>query len=434
MRPACANLALAALLAFRSVVAEVSDGFCASGACQEDDGQAWVQLRAAPKKASGPSNTERVHEVIMPKDTIVSAKGKTWCLYSKLPEDATFHTIGFDWTESKLPNFQMGMMFTISDDGVEKLKSIGYDLSVPLDCDDGAPLVAAQFAGGYLMYQQAPGKGLECEEMPEDWGMLTGKDTARRHILLRMTYGAGEVDAADPGAGFSIHLTTKLRPVSFGEAKFASSQDGATTITIPPQKPSWTHMTTCQTQGATDVFRGGGMEVMMVKPFGRYMYKGRLLESKGGGAFSEPNYADYKSCRFPHYSNLLLEDGDGAWDVIVDVDTPLANSGGEWTDLGYTFNITPGNSYRVECIYNTTDFTEPVVSGMGSDQTSCQFHMYYKEIAGVNEPFPGFCMDTAPWFMRTPNISETTASEMMEEWWKDPAHQQYPYGCPCPYA
>merc|ERR1712048_399616 len=72
------------------------------------------------------------------------------------------------------------------------------------------------------------------------------------------------------------------------------------------------------------------------------------LESSGGGSFKDPNYQKYEACRFPFYANYLQEDGD--WKEIW-----ASSSIGEFQNVTSDVYIRPGNSYRVECIFNTSN-------------------------------------------------------------------------------
>lgn len=323
------------------------------------------------------------------------------------------------------------MMFSISDKAVQILTSMGYDINKPMDCDDGMALIISQWAGGYLIYQQAPPLGQMPHEIPSNWGILAGAGTARKHALIRWVYGPSDQNLTDPGTGFHIKLTTQLRDVNFGEVKFATTQDGNLTLNVPHGQDSWTHIVSCTTQGVKDVYRGSGAEILSAKVSGtRYMKTARLLESAGGGP---PTDASYDNCRFPHHSSLLLESTNSSWVEIASID--VTEHGDHWVEFeeSQRFHITPGNSYRVECIYDTSELTEDVFGGTHSTSVNCQFMMYYKEIAEENEPFPGFCMDGGPWWERAPAVSQEEKDRMWAESQEFGPNGPYPYGCPSPF-
>eukprot|EP00927_Polykrikos_kofoidii_P005954 TRINITY_DN1239_c0_g1_i1.p1 TRINITY_DN1239_c0_g1~~TRINITY_DN1239_c0_g1_i1.p1 ORF type:complete len:517 (-),score=78.51 TRINITY_DN1239_c0_g1_i1:162-1712(-) len=425
-----------------------------------------------------------IHDVMWPADYVIPSEGAEMCLYSKLPEDQVYQATGFGWTASKLPNWVMAMMFTISDEAVRQLQeATGTDLSRPWPC--GYSFFTAMYAGGYMLFQQ----GGEEFELPADQGFLLGKGTARRHALVRWKYVASPDGQAqqDHAAGFHIHLTTNLRAVNVGEAKFAlKGGGGSDTLNIPPGEPAWVHYTQSTLQASNQVWRGEGVQLLSVKPIGRLGYKVRILEATGGGTFSRPDsdkkkktqktrttrkkkkkrpktkttqarqqqnekttkhtktkkkatntktdegeYGEegesYKMCSLPHPANQLLEEGN-----FKEIFSLTFTEDQKWYDVNEQVVIKHGNSYRVEYWYDTTNETCHTINGFGPCTSGFDLHFFYKELAGNNEPFPGYVMDQGPWFMRTPNIDSATASSMLAEWRQDPAHgpESGTYGCP----
>eukprot|EP00927_Polykrikos_kofoidii_P005955 TRINITY_DN1239_c0_g1_i3.p1 TRINITY_DN1239_c0_g1~~TRINITY_DN1239_c0_g1_i3.p1 ORF type:complete len:458 (-),score=51.77 TRINITY_DN1239_c0_g1_i3:162-1535(-) len=366
-----------------------------------------------------------IHDVMWPADYVIPSEGAEMCLYSKLPEDQVYQATGFGWTASKLPNWVMAMMFTISDEAVRQLQeATGTDLSRPWPC--GYSFFTAMYAGGYMLFQQ----GGEEFELPADQGFLLGKGTARRHALVRWKYVASPDGQAqqDHAAGFHIHLTTNLRAVNVGEAKFAlKGGGGSDTLNIPPGEPAWVHYTQSTLQASNQVWRGEGVQLLSVKPIGRLGYKVRILEATGGGTFSRPDSDSYKMCSLPHPANQLLEEGN-----FKEIFSLTFTEDQKWYDVNEQVVIKHGNSYRVEYWYDTTNETCHTINGFGPCTSGFDLHFFYKELAGNNEPFPGYVMDQGPWFMRTPNIDSATASSMLAEWRQDPAHgpESGTYGCP----
>jgi hypothetical protein len=366
-----------------------------------------------------------IHDVMWPADYVIPSEGAEMCLYSKLPEDQVYQATGFGWTASKLPNWVMAMMFTISDEAVRQLQeATGTDLSRPWPC--GYSFFTAMYAGGYMLFQQ----GGEEFELPADQGFLLGKGTARRHALVRWKYVASPDGQAqqDHAAGFHIHLTTNLRAVNVGEAKFAlKGGGGSDTLNIPPGEPAWVHYTQSTLQASNQVWRGEGVQLLSVKPIGRLGYKVRILEATGGGTFSRPDSDSYKMCSLPHPANQLLEEGN-----FKEIFSLTFTEDQKWYDVNEQVVIKHGNSYRVEYWYDTTNETCHTINGFGPCTSGFDLHFFYKELAGNNEPFPGYVMDQGPWFMRTPNIDSATASSMLAKWRKDPAHgpESGTYGCP----
>jgi len=379
---------------------------------------------------------EIIHDVMFPNDYAIPGYGGDFCFYSKLPEDQQYHVTGFGWSESKLSNWVMAMMFTISDEAVRQFQEYGWDLSQPMPCDsrgqgfpDTMPEMAMA-AGGYMLFQQ----GGEEFDLPQDQGMLVGKGTARRHALIRWMYrpgpeGPNGPSQTDNDAGYHIHLTTKLRPTSIGEAKFALKGVGANnTLNIPPGEPAWVHYVQSTLQASNQVWRGDGVELLKVKLIGRLGYRFRILEAKGGGTFSRPDWESFNSCALPHHQNLLLEEGD--FQEIFRLDF---NETGRWYDVNKKVLLKNGNSYRAEYTYDTTGQACYTTNGNTPPcETNFDAHFFYKEIPGNNEPFPGYVMDVGPYFMRTTNIDNETANDMLAKWREDPAHgpESDPYGCP----
>jgi len=230
------------------------------------------------------------------------------------------------------------------------------------------------------------------------------------------------------GAGFHIHLTSKLRPVNVGEAKWATKGGGGNnTINIPPGEPAWVHIVQNTLQASNQVWRGDGVEILKVKPIGRLGYHVRILEAAGGGTFSRPDWESYNFCSLPHPGNLLLEEGD-----FQEIFSLSFNETETWYDVNQRVLIKNGNSYRVEYTYDTTQEKCYTINGFGSCTTGFDLHFLYKEIPENNEPFPGYVMDTGPWFMRTTNIDSETANSMLAQWREDPSHgpESDVYGCP----
>jgi len=104
----------------------------------------------------------------------------------------------------------------------------------------------------------------------------------------------------------------------------------------------------------------------------------------------------------------------------------------KWHDVKEHVVLKHGNSYRAEITYDTTGVNHTTVQGNPPHGTGYDIHFYYKEIPGNNEPFPGYCMDRGPWFMRTHNIDPDSANKMLEQWREDPEHGTASkiYGCP----
>jgi len=371
----------------------------------------------------GSVNADTVVDVLFDNTTIPAA-GTTFCVYHPLPTDDTYQAVNFTFTASQ-QNIGIVMMFSISDHAVENLKAEGYTIkdsgSSVLDCSDFAPLMISQWSDGYLLMQQAPNPpSYVPEPIPSDWGMLVGKNTSRKHVLVRWEYKASSdgKDKHDEGTGFHIHLVRGTpRPVNFGEAKFAISQahPPSSTLTVPAGQAAWTLISQCTTQGSKDVWKGTGVEILQAHAFGGWLSKFRLLESKGGGKFaeSENELAQLESCRFPHYANQYLEEGEfeeiWASDQVGSFITPPT-----------TVRIKRGNSYRLECIYDTQNETKDVT---GEDGLNCQFQFYYREIPNDNEPYPGFCMDVGQWFLRSPQLSPSKRDQMFKEWRHNPKEQ-----------
>lgn len=388
------------------------------------------------------TSTTIVHVTFPSDEAIPPNASLTYAVFMKLPLDTTYQVTKFGWRNSSVDGWTMAMMFTISDHAVDELQKAYPDKNF----SDQAPVVLggegmdalnaltiAQWSGGYLLMQQAESP---MPVIPDKWGMLAGKNTSRVNVLVRWGYDTSRATETqfESDSGFDIYLTTNEalqttmvnpdRPMNFGEAKFAIAESfpvDDTSIQIPPGEFAWPINLQCTTQGTKDVFRGDGVKLLQIKPFGNWLSGVRILESSGGGSFKDPNYQKYEACRFPFYANYLQEDGD--WKEIW-----ASSSIGEFQNVTSDVYIRPGNSYRVECIFNTSNSSVWVTAG-SDPMAACQVHFYYHEIPGENEPYPGFCMDYGPWFMRSPRLPQEEANAKMQKWWSNPLNRKE-YACP----
>ena len=276
---------------------------------------------------------------------------------TNLDKETTYHLIAYEpYLQQQEKNVHHMIIYSCDPKTVKYNSEIFECTKMPDSCGS---LVTIQGLGtGSVIY-------------PKEAGQILGTGLTKI-VTLQMHYEHMQMPAKNEviydSSGFDLYFTTKLRKYDIGISTFGPILDY---LKIPPKTEKFMIEDYCSSKCTTSSIDGDGIKVVAFVLHGHQLLKDirhHVYDSKGNLKQS-----------------FLYDDYDFNKQQIVVLQNPL--------------DVVKGDSFKLQCTYNTKNVESVTIGGEASNQEMCySFVFYYPKENGLNYCTNFFGSESSPEF------------------------------------